>query len=293
MVSSANFDYLINEEDRTLLRLADWPLKIVNLFRKYLSDYRHVPDYKKLLRTMIEANKMYQPLRYAYMKPDMYGTLKGMNEFRAGQKAQIYMNKRDIIEAVDSKGGRRLVVTSRGHKIFYEDYPLASLRKEKWDGFWTLVMYDFPERLKVKRESTRRRLKRYGFGSPQISILVSPLPLEKAIRQLIEGERLEKFVWVCRAKEFLGMKDREIAEKSWPLAEFSGLYKRLLDVLPRVKKSKDRKAREAWARFFLAVSSKDPHLPFELIPSDWKGENCRKAFSRLSIAPFLKGMFSL
>lgn len=293
MVDSINFDYCESDGGRVLLRLANWPLKIVNLFRKYLDDYQYVPDYKKLLRTMIEVKKMYQPLRYAFLKPDMYGTLRGINEFRVGQKAQIYMNKKDIIEAIDVKGRRRLVVTSRGHKIFYEDYPLASLRKKKWDGMWTVVMYDFPERMKAKRETIRRRLKSYGFGNCQISVLVSPLPLAKPIRDLIEGEHLEEYVWTLRSRGVLGMKDREVAEKSWPLDELNGLYNELLEVLPRVKKSKNRRLRDAWARFFLAVSSKDPHLPFELLPSNWKGENCRKVFSRLSMASFLKGMFSL
>lgn len=164
--------------------------------------------------------------------------LKVKNEYRRGLRTRIYLHKKDLIKSVDGKGGRKLVLTSRAHKIFYQEYPLAQLRTKKWDGFWTIINYDFPNLQKNDRNYFRRKLKSLGFGSPQESVFVSPLPLSEALNQLVEGERFEKFAWVVRAQRILGLSHKEVAQKSWNLEALNGLYEKLLTVLPKVKKNK-------------------------------------------------------
>jgi len=282
----------MKETDKVFLKIADWPLKTVNKFISYLEDYEHIPNYKKVLTSMIDAGQMYQPLRGGSLKPDISGERAALNSERRAQRAQIYMNKIDIIETLDPKEGKTLVLTSRGHKIYYQHYPLARLRKEKWDKVWTLVMYDFPEKIRSKRQVFRKRLVRYGFGSPQISILVSPLSLAEPVKELIDGEKLERFVWVTKSRGILGMNDQDVAKVSWPLDELNDLYAKLLDVLPKVNHAKDRElVKEGWSRFFLAVNFKDPHLPPELLPKDWLGEKCRYQLRRFSLPVIIRSIF--
>ena len=270
---------------RSLASLAGWDFKAVKRFNHYLANYETLPSYKKVLSTMIKFKEMYQPIRKSSTYIDPFGSLASINEERKLKRIQIFMNKRDIIKTFDETRGKRFIVTSRGHKIFYKDYPLARLRKIKWNGLWTIVMYDFPEKLRILRNLIRRKLKSLGFGSPQLSVLISPLPINEGIHKLIEGERMSEFVWTLRAKKVLGMEDREVARKSWPLDEINRLYKDLLEILPKAKKAPNKpELLESWKRYFLSLNHADPYLPFELLPKDWVGEACENEFVKLGWA---------
>lgn len=251
-----------------------------NLFDKYLLAYESLPSYKKVLSTMIKFKDMYRPLSKRPGYPTPFFDIEGLNAERKLQRMQVFLNRRDLINTFDEVHGKRLVVTSRGHKIFYEDYPLAKLREKPWDGVWTVIMYDFPEKERVERRAIRRRLMRLGFGCPQISILISPLPIEEPIQKLLEGEGVAGQVWTLRAERILGMENREVARKAWPIVdEMNLLYGELLEALPKVKENKNLK--EQWRTYFLAVNDADPYLPFELLPENWKGQKCEEEFVHL------------
>lgn len=257
-------------------------LKNQELFDKYCLAYEELPIYKKLLRGLIKYSEMYRPIPRGDRNFDPWGHLAGINEERQVKRAEFYLREKDLIQTFDEKSGKRLVVTSRGHKIFYEDYPLAELRRKPWDKMWTLVMYDFPERERTNRKIIRRRLIDLGFGCPQISLLVSPLPLDKPVQQLLEGEGLAEKVWTLRAERVLGMENWQVVQRAWPqLAEISALYEELLEVAPRVEREV-KKLFDWWGGYFLAVNNADPYLPFELLPTDWQGSACEKEYFRLN-----------
>ena len=284
--------YLLNNDEKEFLKLANFPLKLEESLLGYLSDFETVPDYKKIVNSMIEAKNLYQPLTSSSLYPDFGGDLREINEYRKFQQARFYMHKKDIINTTDEKGNKKLVVTSRGHKLFYEDYPLSRLQKDKWNGQLSVVMYDFPERLKVKREILRRKLITFGFGSPQISILVSPLPLSEAIQEFIEGEGLQKYVWVMKAYGIMGMLDDDVAKASWPIDELNDIYKIFLNVLPAIERLENVKAlKKVWVKLVLAVISADPHLPKELLPPDWKGKRCKRKLSDFPLAQVFSSIF--
>ena len=265
----------------SLPALAEWGIDVTNTFEKYLKEYQSIPQYKKILHTMINFSDMYTPLPYKNLLSSANRTIAGANEIRKIKRAQIYMNKKELITTTDNKHGKRIVVTSRGHKIFYEDYPLAKLRKNKWEGNWTLVMYDFPEKIRSCRDTLRSNLIKMGFGSPQISTLVTPLPVEKPILQLLEGRELENYVWVLTCKKLWGLSDQKIAGRSWPLKELNRLYKALLEALPKVREVNTKSIIKEWQEYYLALVTNDPQLPAELLPKNWLGEICKKEFSKL------------
>ncbi len=266
-------------------------LKHQGLFDLYRAHYEVMPSHKKVLSSMIKFENMYQPIRKGSLYVDLSGWLAGINEERRLRRAEIFLNRRDLIQTFDETRGKRIVVTTRGHKIFYEDYPLARLRKKRWDGVWTVVMYDFPERERGQRRHLRRRLMDLGFGCPQISILISPLSIEAPVQKLLEGQGVVDWAWTLRAKRILGMDNREIAQKSWPIiGEVSELYGELLRVLPEAKSNKELSAQ--WKIYFLAVNSGDPYLPRELLPEEWNGAICEKEFIKLGHAGFLRSLFA-
>lgn len=277
-----------------IYRFADWDSPTVLSFDRLLSDYETTPASKKLLNSLIKFEEMYPEIKPGPYSRDWTGKLKALNEFRRSQRARIYLRSKDLIRTVDEHSGKRLILTSRAHKIFYEDYPLAKLRKEKWDGQWTIVMYDIPD-LKVNaRNYFRFKLKKLGFGSPQESIYVSPLSLSEPVREMVVGEKLTEFVWVTQARRILGMTSQEIVERAWPVKSINHLYEKLLEILPKVKNNHRQKKLllAQWRKLFLSVDAADPYLPMDLLPEDWLGEKCKRAFTHLSFLDFLRSLFT-
>lgn len=54
----------------------------------------------------------------------------------------------------------------------------TSLVNTTWDGFWRMVIIDFPETRKSERDSVRYLLKKAGFLCMKNSVWISPFPLE-------------------------------------------------------------------------------------------------------------------
>lgn len=281
------------EKPSSLFEFSLWDVKTIHNFQNCLASLRSTPSSKALIASMIEFSQMYQDVKKNIFSTNYWTDFDGLNEHRRAQRAKIQMHKKDLLETVDGVNGKTLILTTRAHKIFYEQYPLAKLRKQKWNGTWTVVMYDLPLNLKTERDYLRRKLKRLGFGCVQKSILVSPLPLEDAVQELIEGERLEAYTVVLTAHRVLGLSDRQIATAAWNLKLISDLYNKLLEILPRVKRSAKKTLLEEWRAYFLAVNFADPYLPVELLPADWPGEKCKKEFAKLGLGGLLKSIFGL
>lgn len=274
-----------------LAEFSGWDVKTIHTLKNYVTSFQSIPSTRALVASMIEFSQMYRDINKGPFSTNFWTDFEGINEYRRGQRARIQLCKKDLLESVDGVNGKTLILSSRAHRIFYREYPLAQLRKQKWNGEWTLVTYDLPEKFRVERNYLHAKLVRLGFGCLQKSVMVSPLPLEKAVQELVEGHELTAHVVVLTAKRLLGLTDEEMAANAWNLKELSGLYSKLLEVLPKVKKLKDKKLLEQWRTYFLAVNFKDPYLPFELLPSDWPGEKCKKEFEKLGLPGLLRIIF--
>lgn len=274
-----------------LARLANWDVKTIKTFDDLVLRYQQTPSTKRLIKSMVKFENMYNPLVPGPFHVDIFNVIEGTNEYRKGLRARIYLHKKDLIKTVDEKGGRKLVLTNRGRKIFYQEYPLAKLRSKKWDGFWTIINYDFPNQRKTDRDYFRRKLRSLGFGSPQESVFVSPLPLSEALHELVGGERFEKFAWVVKAERIQGLTNQEVAQKSWDLKTLNDLYEKLLAVLPEIKKINNSLLTRQWREHFLAVDNADPYLPRELLPEGYQAGSCKKALSRLGLPGLLQIIF--
>lgn len=278
--------------NQSLFDFAKWDIKTIDLLSKMLVDYESAPLSKSLIQNMIRFEDMYQDISPGPFHVSSFEDLEGKNDERRGRRARLYLAKKDLVKSVGDGNGKRLILTTRAHKVFYEEYPLAQLRKNKWNGEWVIVVYDFPEEMRVARNFIRNKLIDLGFGIPQESILISPLPLSEPVKKLVDGEGMEKYVWVLTAQRVLGLPNEAVATQAWSLDRLDDLYSKLLQILPSIKKTKKKNLFSEWKKYFLAVDAADPYLPIELLPEDWRGEICKKEFARLGFSGLLKSIFS-
>ncbi len=251
-------------------------------FEKLLEEYQQVPKSKQLIQSMARFESMYKS---PGAQLTIFTALTGLGdpygavESAQVQRAEIYNTKKDLIKAANTRQGKTLILTSKGRKVYFQKYPLARLRKKRWDGNWTLVSYDIPSSKKQNylRNRLRYNLKNFGFGKLHQSLMVSPLPLEEPIQEFIEGEKLEEFAVVMRSERIWGFSDEEIARKAYELNDLELLYEELDETFEEACKNK--KDLKRWRSYFLAVDNSDPQLPKELLPDYWLGDTVRKKFT--------------
>lgn len=252
------------------------------VFEKLLAEYQQVPVSKKLLYSMVRFENMCRrpgaSLTFLAAIPG-FGDPYGVVETARARRAEIYNTSKDLVKTVDAKEGKVLILTSKGHKVFFEKYPLARLRQKPWDGNWTLVSYDVPSNREANylRDRLRRCLRNFGFGQLHQSMMVSPLPLEEPVQEFIEGERLREFVVVMVSRRLLGFSDQEIARRAYNLEKLQSLYEELEEKFEKAREKKSDLKR--WTTYYLAVDNADPQLPDELLPDGWSGKEVRRKFN--------------
>ncbi|MBI2097366.1 MAG: CRISPR-associated endonuclease Cas2 [Candidatus Vogelbacteria bacterium] len=81
-----------------------------------------------------------------------------------------------------------IVLTEEGKKraLSFQIDKIEIKRPAKWNGKWSLVTYDIPEKKKPAREALREKLKELGFYEWQKSVFIYPFPCRDEIDFLIE-----------------------------------------------------------------------------------------------------------
>jgi len=84
-----------------------------------------------------------------------------------------------------------------------------SIKKQKWDGLWRIIIFDISEDKKTAREALRQKLKKFGFYHLQKSVFVLPYDCEKEIMALADFFMANDNIEYITAKT-LGGKEKEI-----------------------------------------------------------------------------------
>lgn len=103
---------------------------------------------------------------------------------------------------INGEGKENVVKLTKKGKTEVLKYNLANLeikRPNSWDKHWRLVIFDIPEKDKVKREIFRDNLKNLGFYQMQESVFIFPYPCEKELSFLREVLEIPHNVKLIRA----------------------------------------------------------------------------------------------
>lgn len=93
----------------------------------------------------------------------------------------------------------KLTVKGRVEILKYNLDNLEIKKPKSWDKHWRLIIFDIPEKEKVKREIFRDKLKQLGFFQVQESVFILPYPCEKEIKFLREVLEIPHNVKLIRA----------------------------------------------------------------------------------------------
>jgi len=144
------------------------------------------------------ASSIYQEDYYRYLKERNIGKEKVREKI-------YYLAKFGYIESVFEGRQRIYQITKKGvNHLAEEDFKPKF--PDHWDGFWVILIFDIPEKLKIIRNYLRRKITHYGFIQVQKSVYVFPFECEQDILSLIEELKINKYVTLIRSSVLQGEK---------------------------------------------------------------------------------------
>lgn len=200
-------------------------------------------------------------------------TMKGLS-FRLGK----------ILEGGGDRIVRNALYNCRRRRLFKKDYSLTiegMRRLEKitpklfppkiWDGSWYVVNYDIPEKMRYKRDIIRMNLQALGFGQLQKSIWISPVNYLGAVEEIVKYYKIEPYVILSETNRIGKEASRDLANRVWCLDSLNNEYEAFIAYWKRSQKDRKDKNRIWPVVRYLSILKRDPQLPEELLPDDWRG----------------------
>lgn len=152
-----------------------------------------------------------------------------------------------------------------------------------WSGDWYLITYNIPEEKRQQRNKLRRQLTWMGCGAFNTAIWISPYDVTSSVREVSLRLGIEEYVQVFRAQHFGFADAQELVARCWDLDRINGQYASFIEKYgPMLARDKERwegwdtvDPAECFTRRFMLLHEYrefpfvDPHLPPELLPSDW------------------------
>lgn len=140
-------------------------------------------------------------------KAFMDGGLSYVNQVKQLQNEKMtratlqHLKYRKFIKA--KKIGNRMIVTltDKGKETVLKESIRRALMNQ--DGYYTVVIFDIPESQKNARQQLRLFLKECNFKKLQLSVWVSDKDVIKPLSQLIMNLKIDEWVNVFKAKDFL------------------------------------------------------------------------------------------
>lgn len=162
----------------------------------------------------------------------------------------------------------------------------------EWSGDWHVVVYNIPEEKRHQRNKLRRELTWLGCGAFNTAIWISPYDVTRSVREVSSRLGIEEYVQVFRAEHLGFAHARELVARAWDLDRINDQYASFIEKYAPLL-SRDRDKLDEWdevdpahcftRRFMLLHEYRefpfvDPHLPPELLPSDWLSTKATELF---------------
>ncbi len=189
-------------------------------------------------------------------------------------KRQRFITKRRKRTAVE------LSITKLGRERLKEFLPTYKTNRT-WDGFVYLISYDIPEASKRVRDQFRQYLVQIGCAKLQASVWITPYTPKDLVNDFAEEHHVEGTILVSKLDKQGMISDETLSEvivRIYNLNELNIRYEEFLHNAKNKKLSFFQKS-----VLYQSVLRDDPQLPFELLPSWWKGEDAYHLYQSLLV----------
>ncbi|MBU3999754.1 hypothetical protein KKG29_01060 [Patescibacteria group bacterium] len=122
---------------------------------------------------------------------------KNLKEKKKFYNTFYYLKRRGLIEIENINNQIYISLTKEGKQCAgkYQIDELSIEKPSKWDKKWRVIVFDIPEKYRIKREAFRGKLKELGFAKLQESVWAHPYECDEEIDLL---------------REFFGLSDKNL-----------------------------------------------------------------------------------
>lgn len=197
------------------------------------------------------------------------------------QRAFYYLKKKGLIEYARDDVFTKQLITKQGKERLASLFP-KYYEQRSWDGKIYLITYDIAEENRRERNLLREFLRKIGCGMLQASVWLTPYNPQDTLKDFIETKVLGGSIIISdvgRDGSIGKMSLGELVNEVYKLGELNQNYRKFINRYGEKRKSEITPTRVAFE--FFAILNKDPQLPFELLPRDWKGDEAYELFKKL------------
>lgn len=168
-----------------------------------------------------------------------------------------------------------------------------------WEGRFSAIFYQVPEQQRTLRDRLLHITHTAGYGSLRAGVLIAPNDRWERLRLTMPEFTGDSWIYRTVVTPTSARDARSMASKAWRLDEINALYRAALErctVIPAALApgwTSLRLWRDLYTDF-LAAQLEDPHLPTELLPTGWLGEQFAAAQTAVNtrlgnvLLPFLR-----
>lgn len=185
-----------------------------------------------------------------------------------------------LLESTIKKGfieKNNFSLTQKGFDFIKEKFPVF-YGERRWEGWFYMVIFDIPEKYKVKRELFRRTLKKLKLGKLQNSIWITPFDVYDNVE--IARAKLDispDYLHYFKTTSIIPKDLKEFSKKIWNIQEIEKKYNNFIKNFGYIKSIEDA----IIGQFeYLSILNEDPQLPVEFIGKDWKGFQANEVYKK-------------
>jgi phenylacetic acid degradation operon negative regulatory protein len=113
------------------------------------------------------------------------------------------LDEQKLITITEDGKFTKIELRDKGRKkILTYDIEELKLKRQKWDGWWRVVIFDIPEKNRDARDFLRAKLREVGFYKLQKSVLVTPWDCKDIVDFVKHYYQVGEYVDLVLAKQF-------------------------------------------------------------------------------------------
>jgi len=210
----------------------------------------------------------------------------------AFQMACHRLMKQGLLVAQHGRGGEpRLQLTAAGAQQVSDALHPHRYWDQKWNGVWSVLIYDIPEQRHADRTVLRTHLRRLRMGKLQGSVWIAARDVRPDFADLQIAADLREHALLFAARQVLGQSGAALAQQAWDFGRLQAAHNWFLDTVAAAShqlKNAGRTPAAPWERLrelhaaYLAVMEPDPLLPAALWPPVYLGPQVHRAYLALA-----------
>lgn len=191
------------------------------------------------------------------------------------QNLLAHLRRKKFISQRRKRTTIELSITKLGRERLKEFLPTYK-KVRPWDGCMYLISYDIPEASKRVRDQFRQYLVRIGCAKLQASVWITPYAPHDVVNDFATEYHVEGTILVSKLDKHGMIGDEtlnEVMVRIYYLSEISERYEKFL----HAGKQKGLSVFQGVV-WYQSILHDDPQLPFELLPTWWKGEDAYRVY---------------